>query len=380
MSSALPSEKEFEVFSTEEGRRRALAMIGQPDPFKDVPPSLLSADDIDRYIRKTGLISPYHEGGGKDERLKKASYEGRIGDSAYKFNEDGLLVPILTRGKALRVPANTIVFVESNLEFRLPDYIALRFNLTIRHVHRGLLLGTGPLVDPGFWGKLCIPLHNLTDQDYEIPADEGLIWVEFTKTTSTPKAGRKPVPSETASNVSSPNPGVWDITTFIEKAARQFKSGKPSIAIRSSIPLIALQNSKNAEEAAREAKKAKDDAAESKRSSHDAKAALELIKAKVESYGLIGVLLSLATAFGIWASFYFGVRTDIAAINARLDSAITDENKVTDSTKAGSPRQLTPEERLFSDVENLRRRLDEVVRENATLKSQLQNTSSAQKP
>ena len=63
----------------------------------------------------------------------------------------------------------------------LPEYIAARFNLHIRHVHKGILLGTGPLVDPGFFGNLLIPLHNLTNNDYEFVGGEGLIWVEFTK-------------------------------------------------------------------------------------------------------------------------------------------------------------------------------------------------------
>jgi hypothetical protein len=45
------------------------------------------------------------------------------------------------------------------------------------------LLGTGPLVDPGFHGKLLVPLHNLTSDEYTIRGDEGLIWMEFTKTS-----------------------------------------------------------------------------------------------------------------------------------------------------------------------------------------------------
>jgi hypothetical protein len=44
-----------------------------------------------------------------------------------------------------------------------------------------LLLGTGPLVDPGFAGRLFIPLHNLTSEPYTLIGGEGLIWVEFTK-------------------------------------------------------------------------------------------------------------------------------------------------------------------------------------------------------
>ena len=69
------------------------------------------------------------------------AYEGRIGDIVYQFDENAALVKIPTN--PLIVKANSIVFVESDIDFRLPDFIALRFNLQIRHVHRGLLLGTG---------------------------------------------------------------------------------------------------------------------------------------------------------------------------------------------------------------------------------------------
>jgi hypothetical protein len=43
------------------------------------------------------------------------------------------------------------------------------------------------LVDPGFAGDLLIPLHNLTAQPYEISGGEGIIWIEFTKTTHNEK-------------------------------------------------------------------------------------------------------------------------------------------------------------------------------------------------
>jgi hypothetical protein len=67
---------------------------------------------------------------------------------------------------------------------RLPDYIAARFNLTIRDIYRGILVGTGPLVDPGFTGRLSLPLHNLTFNDYPIKAGEPIVWMEFTKISS----------------------------------------------------------------------------------------------------------------------------------------------------------------------------------------------------
>ena len=218
----------------------------QPDPLPWIRPSLLWADHIEQYVMETGVIAPFYTGGGRHSRLKKASYEGRIGKSAYRYNKQGMLESI-PLGEELTVGANSIVFVECDLDFRLPDFIALRFNLQIRHVHRGLLLGTGPLVDPGYWGKLCIPLHNLTDQDYSIPLDDGLIWIEFTKTTTdrsgSGSLGRAPLDK---------NDGYWEVRDFIERAARPIKGTGASVPIRSSISKV-RERAENAEETARKA-------------------------------------------------------------------------------------------------------------------------------
>ena len=217
---------------------------GQPDPFPCIPPSLLSASHIERYVMEAGAIAPFYTGGGRRSRLKKASYEGRIGDSAYRYNKQGFLESIPLE-KELTIDKNSIVFVECDLDFRLLDFIALRFNLQIRHVHRGLLLGTGPLVDPGYWGKLCIPLHNLTDEDYSIPLDDGLIWIEFTKTTTngdtSGSLGRVPLEKQ-----------YWEIRDFVEKAARPIRGTGVSVPIRSSISKVRDE----AESAASSAKRA----------------------------------------------------------------------------------------------------------------------------
>jgi deoxycytidine triphosphate deaminase len=76
---------------------------------------------------------------------------------------------------------NSICYVTLQPTFRMPAYIAGRFNLLIRDVYRGLLVGTGPLVDPGFIGRLSIPLHNFTSNEYPLMAGEGFVYFEFTK-------------------------------------------------------------------------------------------------------------------------------------------------------------------------------------------------------
>lgn len=163
------------------------------DPYKsNIPAALLSKDHIERYVRAAGMLFPFYP---EDDsasplwergRLKAASYEAwprsfiRWNDEGKKIIDEIDRVEYAADGYELK--ENSITFMRIDTKIRLPYYIALRFNLSITHVHRGLLLGTGPLVDPGFDGELLIPLHNLTSAPYRIK--RGVVWFEFTKISS----------------------------------------------------------------------------------------------------------------------------------------------------------------------------------------------------
>ena len=155
------------------------------DPFPEIPPALLNSMDIKRYIDKGCLIDPDVF---EKCRLQPASYKMKfLGEASYWENQDGKLKrkrKILCEGKRFEIKKNSVVYVLLKEQFRLPEYIAARFNLHIDFVHKGLLLGTGPIVHPGFFGNLLIPLHNLTDNDYMVRCDDSLIWVEYTKLSS----------------------------------------------------------------------------------------------------------------------------------------------------------------------------------------------------
>lgn len=268
--------QETELVSREQGRLLAEAWRREPKNLR-LPNTLLSSQDIEKVVKSTGIISPFYTGGGDKGRLKKASYEGRIGSTAFIYRDKNIPYQIYCSEKCdgLLVPNNSIVFVECDLDFRIPDFMALRFNLQIQHVHRGLLLGTGPLIDPGFWGKLCIPLHNLTDKDYFIPKDRGLIWIEFTKTsisTATTATGRDAI-----GNVKE----HWDISRFLDKAANQYTGEK--ISIRSSIS-GALESFK-------------DDATNSAKSAEEAKSSVNQLRT-------IGLLAAVGTVIGVFSLAY----------------------------------------------------------------------------
>lgn len=347
---------EREVLTRDEARRLAEEHrdAGQPDPFRlQVPPSLLSAEHIKDYVLKTGAIAPFYMDGGRRSRLKMATYEGRIGKHAFVYNKQGRL-DSLKFDKELTIKANSIVFVECDLDFRLPNYLALRFNLQIRHVHRGLLLGTGPLVDPGYWGKLCIPLHNLTDEDYSISRDDGLIWVEFTKTTAgeqdAPPLGRPPLePPEARS-------GYWDIREFIERAARPRSGIGESVPIRSSISRVR----RRAERAATSARKA---------------------QRWVRGIG-ISAALAVATALVALAlGFVVFIQDAYNSLAPRIDvleERYSSVEKIT--TDVGSGHLPSAIRELTRQNEGLRKRISELERNMATLhlsESRIEGNSGA---
>ena len=168
------------------------------DPLPHIEPALLSSADIARYVDLGCLLEKHNF---HSNRLKPASYEMRLlGQLFFWENVGGRLrkrCSAVEEGQPVKLPKNSISYLWTRERLRLPEYIAARFNLRIRDVHKGILLGTGPLVDPGFGGQILVPLHNLTDNDYVLKGGKGIIWVEFTKVSrssfwSYPEEAKRP--------------------------------------------------------------------------------------------------------------------------------------------------------------------------------------------
>ena len=154
------------------------------DPFPDVDPALLNGYDIERYISTCKIVEP------SDPRnVKSATYKVPLYGEAYFWDEDTKERKVVSLRRQdtrepkdkLKLKPNSITYIHIDTVFRVPYYMAFRFNLTVSLAHKGLLLGTGPIVDPGFEGRIMIPVHNLTANEYDLDAGIGLIRVEFTK-------------------------------------------------------------------------------------------------------------------------------------------------------------------------------------------------------
>jgi deoxycytidine triphosphate deaminase len=151
------------------------------DPDDSAPAGILLSDRIRLYVESVALITPFTE-----SNLSPASYDLTVGSEfAYHENvkKNGKATCSLSPGENLVIPPNSIVFVTTAEALNLPFYLVARFNLKLRYLHQGLLVGTGPQIDPGFSGQLSCPLHNISGEKISLAAGSAFAVVEFQKTT-----------------------------------------------------------------------------------------------------------------------------------------------------------------------------------------------------
>jgi deoxycytidine triphosphate deaminase len=222
------------------------------DPYPEIPPALLHSGHLASYAITTGMIDPFES----DALEKPATYlvplEGpvRFLDSE-NSRQSFYLSNTEVQGEAdvrpeFELMPNSLCYVTLRPMFRLPAYIAGRFNLLIRDVYRGLLVGTGPLVDPGFTGHLSIPVHNFTSNKYLLRAGEGFVYFEFTKLAwVNPKSSqqsRRDLPAWVQSPIQNqpPFPGSKSKRRNIDDYLLQATGGEPAQnAIQSSVQTLA---------------------------------------------------------------------------------------------------------------------------------------------
>jgi deoxycytidine triphosphate deaminase/cell division protein FtsB len=239
-------EKKYEIFKNH-------------DPFPLIPDALLNSFDIIRYVYTTGMIYPFYL-----ESLDGAVYTCNFSGKYKYWDEKNKLIEgdLDKDSNGLKLRPNSISFLGIEPTFRIPTYIVLRFNLKVQHVYKGLLLGTGPIVDPGFFGELFIPLHNLTSNEYIIKKGAPLICVEFTKLTKHYYRNLTKVHKQIINNLNFRNVPIIanpmkinrDLNFYLKKALNNPMFGMPGIdeiSVGSSIPEAIFK----AEESAKKAEK-----------------------------------------------------------------------------------------------------------------------------
>jgi deoxycytidine triphosphate deaminase len=291
------------------------------------------------------MVHPY-----SDDNLKAASYQVRMGGRFIRWQDGKKIEQNVAESGAITLPPNSISFVQTEVTFRLPHYIAMRFNLQISHVHRGILLGTGPVVDPGFQGRLLIPLHNLTSDSYTIAATEPLIWVEFTKTTF----GQQQVDVEHDDT-------NWKRYLFPQDKThlspdQYFRRANDLNPIESSIPEIIAESKRKVEEAAIAATQAGHDAKAAKEAAEGSAAQSAAADKKLLGFGfagLLGVIVGvIAIGVGVAAIYLQAISVVQSASSAVVDAEqIVERAKVAAEADRAAAARVNSLERRVGELE-----------------------------
>jgi deoxycytidine triphosphate deaminase len=140
---------------------------------------LLLSDEIQFLCTQHKLLIA---NGFREERLRPAAYTLTIGvDYVDSSGKIGKLKP--GKKEHFYIEPNSIVYVSTAEMLNLPAYIAARFNLRVKWVYKGVLLGTGPQVEPGFIGYLSCPLFNLTDKAVKVRLGDEFATIDFERTS-----------------------------------------------------------------------------------------------------------------------------------------------------------------------------------------------------
>jgi len=157
----------------------------------NIPVGMLSSPQIEYCVDKFGIIKNF-----KKEHLGSSTYNMRIGGPVLAWDRENRIEFTLeeqedrnrSKYKSIELKPNSLTFVTTIEEFRLTKDIIARFNLKSVLVHQGLLLGTGPIVDPQLHARLLIPIHNFSNKSINLNYGDEFISVEFTKTANPEKA------------------------------------------------------------------------------------------------------------------------------------------------------------------------------------------------
>src|SRR5260370_930624 len=152
------------------------------DPKRNDPgrKGMLLSNEIELFRQQNLLIS----GDFTEKNLRPAAYTLRIGE---KFiDSKGKPGKLGNENPFFEMEPNSIVYVSTFEKLNLPYYIAARFNLRVKWVYKGILLGTGPQVEPGYCGYLSCPLYNLTNSPIRITYREDFATIDFERTRKIP--------------------------------------------------------------------------------------------------------------------------------------------------------------------------------------------------
>jgi dCTP deaminase len=135
--------------------------------------SMLTDSEIRAAIDAGDLeIAPFEA-----DCLQPASYDFRVGAQAYLSGNDGVL-DVANKGLVIIEPGEFAVLMTREMVTCSPQYAA-QLGLDSRYARQGLMLLSGPQIDPGFRGVLIVRVTNLAPRRVTLSYETPFLTVQF---------------------------------------------------------------------------------------------------------------------------------------------------------------------------------------------------------
>jgi len=131
----------------------------------------------DGQIREAMAQETLHIENFSEDSLQPASYDMRLGEEAITSSQREKINP--AQKGLLTIPSGDFALVCTHEGIKLSARVAGHIGLRSHYARKGLVLLSGPQIDPGFEGVLVLGLNNVSPRDVVIPYKERFCTVEF---------------------------------------------------------------------------------------------------------------------------------------------------------------------------------------------------------
>lgn len=135
--------------------------------------AVLTDKDIQQAVGTNKLVIDHFD----PKFLSPASYDMRLGEEAVTSSGKEKINP--AQKGLLTIAAGDFALVTTHERVIMPTNIVGHLGLRSHYAKKGLVLLSGPQIDPGFRGVLVLGLSNLSPRDIVIPYKEPFCTVEF---------------------------------------------------------------------------------------------------------------------------------------------------------------------------------------------------------
>lgn len=179
---------------------------------------VLLSDQIQFYQTESGntMIDPFDP----KEHLQAASYDVSLGE---QYERNGIRKKLKDDNPTLTLRPHEAVVVSTMESLNMPRFLIGRWNPKVTKLFEGIVWVGGVHIDPGFKGKLFVPIYNLSKKEVHINKGTAFASIDFVKTTKYDSAKCKQYKGKEKNELSHSGSGLEDVRREADSFSRKIE-------------------------------------------------------------------------------------------------------------------------------------------------------------